>query len=235
MKIAIVYPYICNKAEHYREDLKRFCNTLHQFPAGYEYDLFVEMCGGGEFQGQDVDWFGDFFFSGSEYYGDGWDIGAHQHAANCVPYEIDFMICCCAHTFFHREGWLNRMVSAREEFGPGLYGAMASKENHPHIRTCFFGFDPADLRAFPTVINSRQKSLEFESGPDNFSLWMQRRGKPVKMVAWDGTYDLADCRKPDNVFRRGDQSNCLVWDRHTELYKAASPEERARTEAGANG
>jgi hypothetical protein len=35
-------------------------------------------------------------------------------------------------------------------------------------------------------------------------------------------------RKPENIFRRGDQSNLLVWDRHTEIFAKASEEERAK-------
>ena len=237
MKIAICYPYIVNKADYYREGLKRFCTSIAKHPPGQEYDLFIEMCGGDRFQEEDGEWIGELSYCGSEYYGDGWDIGAHQHAANSIAYEFDFMICCCAHTFFHRDFWLGRMVAAREQFGPGLYGAMASFENNPHIRTCFFGFDPKILRDYPTVINSREKSLEFESGklPMGFTPWVESQGLPVKMVAWDGVYDKADWRKPANVFRRGDQTNCLVWDRHTVIYQNATPEEKAATEAGANG
>lgn len=237
MKVALLYPYICNKADHYRPDLNRFLDTLDQFPAGHPFDLFIEMCGGQVYQGEDGARLEDAYHSMPDYFGDGWDIGAHQHAANCLPPEYDFMICCCAHTFFHREGWLERMVWARETYGAGLYGAMASNENNPHIRTCFFGFDPFILRGYPNVINSRDRSLAFESGPFpmGFTPWVASQCLAVKMVAWDGIYGPGDWRKPDNIFRRGDQSNCLVWDRHTWLYRDASPEQKAATEAGANG
>lgn len=238
MKIALCYPYIVNKADKYRPDLKRFCKTLEELHPGHDYNLMLELCGGVHYESGDEYVFGDMMgWGGVEYFGGGWDIGTHQHMANSMPYEYDFMICCCAHTFFHREGWLARMASAREQFGPGLYGAMCSYENNPHVRTCFFGFDPGILRDYPLVINSREKSMEFESGklPVGFTPWVESRGLPVKMVAWDGVYDRADWRKPANIFRRGDQSNCLVWDRHTVLYQNATPEAKAATEAEANG
>jgi hypothetical protein len=46
---------------------------------------------------------------------------------------------------------------------------------------------------------------------------------------------MPDWRKPPNIFRRGDQSNCLLFDHHCDTYAAASQEERARLEAMADG
>jgi hypothetical protein len=206
------------------------------FSAGTDFDIFIQTCNGREFVGDDGEWLGELYWMGGEYFGDGFDIGAHQHAANSIPPEYDFAVFCSTQVHFHREGWLKRMVEAREQFGPGLYGAMASRENHPHLRTCFFGCDPADFRAYPWVINSKALSLEFESGKTGFWTWIRANGRKEVLVAWDGFYDeRKDWRKPDNIFRRGDQSNCLVWDRHTELYAKATPEEKAMLEQLADG
>jgi hypothetical protein len=40
------------------------------------------------------------------------------------------------------------------------------------------------------------------------------------MVTWDGEWRRKDWRTPQNIFRRGDQSNLLVCDHHTEIYTA---------------
>lgn len=239
MKVALIYPYVVPKADVYRPDFQRFIDTYNRFPAGIEHDLFLMLCNGCRFAGEDlayVDGDSTPCYFGPEYHGEGCDIGAHQHMANSLEPDYDFMVCCSSQVHFHRAGWLTRMVDAREKFGPGLYGGMGSYEQkRPHIRTCFYGTDPKLFRGYPEVVNSRVKSLQFESQPNNFMGWLQGQGMTGYMVAWDGVYGPESFRKPPNVFRRGDQSNCLVWDRHTAIYASDTPEQRAITEALADG
>jgi hypothetical protein len=237
MNVAVCYPYILPKAEQLRPEFTRFQRTLAEFPAGYPHEKIIELS---EAQWafwavlQDLKTFGDYFFT-VEYCGIGWDIGAHQHAALSLPSSMDFAVFCSSQTYFHRAGWLVPLLDARRSNGPGLYGAMGSLENNPHVRTCFFGVDLALFRSYPHVINSREKTLEFESGAQNFTLWVDAQGASVRVVYWDQVVKLQDCRAPNNVFRKGDQSNCLAWDRHTEIYANADPETKAGLESSANG
>lgn len=237
MKVALVYPYIVPKADLYREDVRRFVRRFQAFPPDSPHSLVVTICNGVKIENEDVFILNELPVRNTvEYHGAGWDIGAHQHVANSLPSDFDFVVFCSSQVHFHRAGWLKRMVEAREQFGPGLYGAMASHENRPHLRTCLFGCDPADLRAYPWMVNSKETSLEFESGKTGFWTWIRANGRKEVLVAWDGFYDDPDqWRKPDNIFRRGDQSNCLVWDRHTQLYSVADAEAKATLEQLAEG
>ena len=237
MKIAMIYPYVVPKAEAYRPDWQRFIDTYKKFPAGIEHDLIIATCNGPTIEDQDLTYSdGVDFYESGPYHGEGCDIGCHQFHANALDPSYDWMVCCSSQVHFHRAGWLKRMVEARELFGPGMYGAMGSFEQmRAHIRTCFYAVEPVLFRGYPEVVNSRVKSLQFESQPNNFLGWLQGQGLNGYMVAWDCICRPEDFRKPANVFRRGDQSNCLVWDRHTAIYASDTPEQRAITEALADG
>lgn len=238
MKVALIYPYVVPKADEYRPDLRRFVDTFLAFLPGGEFDLFICPCNGTHLAStDDHDILEPLSYNyGPAYYGEGRDIGCHQFAANWLDPKYDFAVFCSSQVHFHRAGWLARMIEAREKLGPSLYGAMGSYEQkRPHIRTCFYGCDPKHLRDYPEVVNSRVKSLQFESQPNNFQGFLERQGMTGYMVAWDGIYGPKDYRTPPNVFRRGDQSNCLVWDRHTAIYASDTPAQRAITEALAEG
>jgi len=237
MRVALCYPYIYSKEEELLPTIERFFDSGIDYPPGADHDLVLELSEA-PLRVWSI-WDGDGLRAPNvkivRYYGGGRDIGAHQHAANSLAPEIDFAVFCSSQVHFHRAGWLARIIEARTKHGPGLYGAMGSFENNPHIRTCFFGCDPLFMRRYPNVINSREKSLEFESGPQNFSLWVDAQGGSVRMVTWSTELQLQHCRDVENGFRIGDQSNCLVWDRHTEIYAKADPELQAGLRRSADG
>lgn len=237
MKIALVYPYIVCKADALRPAFLRFIETYQKFPAGVAHDLWMAPCNGEDIPGQDLDRMADLgAFIGPCYHGEGRDIGCHQHAANWLNPRYDFAVFTSSQTYFHREHWLARMEQERAVKGPGLFGGMASYEQgRPHIRTCFYGTDPQIFRQYPEVVNSREKALQFESQPNNFLGFLLARGMTGYLVTWDGAYGPEDYRKPANIFRRGNQSNCLVWDHHTEIYFNASEEQKRITERLADG
>lgn len=175
------------------------------------------------------------------YHGTGWDCGAAQYAAQIV--DCDFLVCANAGVYFWRAGWLRRLAEARAEHGEGLYGASASYETlpfvpgeiNPHIRTSFYGCDPKTFRQFPFRIDSREKCFQFESGEWNFTRWFMDRGQTCQMVTWDGCYQSQDFRTPPNIFRRGDQSNLIVRDRHMDMYELADRKRRGELEKFADG
>jgi hypothetical protein len=232
MRIAVIYLAI-GSSKAYDDGALRFCKTLRETDDCLDFDLVAMACNGtpSEKVRDALNEFNPVWFP---YWGEGCDIGAHQTAANLIDH--DFMICTSSHTYFHRKGWFRRLIDARFTLGQSLYGGMASYEQHrPHIRTNFFACDPKDLRSYPEVVNSRVKSLQFESQPNNFLGFMLGRGMTGYLVTWDGIYGPEDYRKPTNVFRRGDQSNCLVWDKHTDIFRDATPEQREITSALADG
>ena len=89
-------------------------------------------------------------------------------------------------------------------------------------------------------VNSRDDTYRFEVfgfSPEvpNFTQWVRNKGLQTRLVTWDGVYDLPDWRKPQNIFRRGDQSNLIVKDRHCEAYEVSDVDGKARLEALAGG
>lgn len=229
-KVELYYIYVSSvkaandspPASYYRPFTERFRKTYAQFKPTCPHRLTI-VSGGAEpdeyirnlFKGIEVDF--------TNYMGTGWDIGAHQVITE--QSKADFVVCMNSTVYFHREGWLERMVGAYQQHGDGLYGPAGSFEVHPHIRAACYAYSPSLIRCYPYRVVNRADSFKFESGtydPDwNFTLWAKNKGYPVKMVTWDGVYDLPDWRKPENIFRRGDQTNCMVWDRHVDIFRGA--------------
>jgi hypothetical protein len=162
----------------------------------------------------------------------GWDIGAFIAAASKINTEA--MLCLGANTHFKRAGWLKRYVEAWRKLGPGMYGTLASNEVRPHICTTGFLTPPELLRAYPYKVDTQEDRYEFEWGKGAFWRRVQKAGMPVKMVTWDGVWGMDQLRVPPNIYRRGDQSNCLVYFRHSDAYDAADPATKKRMEGHAD-
>lgn len=234
MKIDLVYLHIA-RDPNFDEFSRRFAKTYVEFPAGVEHRLTIVNCNGPERDSlheifnpiatMDTRWL--------FYHGGGRDIGAHQEI--CQQLEGDFSVFCSSRVYFWKSNWLLRMAQAREEFGRGLYGAMASYENTPHIRTCFYGCDPKDFLAYPFSVTEADDSYRFESGFGCFTDFFRHLKLPIVMVTWDDYYLLPQWRDCVNGFRDGDQSQCLVFDRHTDLYRDADGDQKTRMRNMANG
>lgn len=235
MKIVIAYTRVLGKAcdlanppEYYIAPTERFLKSWEQFKPTVPHEFVVVNCNPGKTDSM-FDHVANRYI---EYYGGGWDCGTYQFIANCV--HADLVVCFNAFSFLWQHGWLEPIIYAAQQNGAGVYGPTASYESNPHIRTPCIAFTPALMREYPHLANNRFTAVQFESGPDNFSLWAHKNGYPTLLVTKEGSYALDDWRKPANIFRRGDQSNVLVWDRHTEIYRNASPEEKRKLENDAD-
>lgn len=166
------------------------------------------------------------------YQGQAKDCGAYLFAARQIT--TDWILCCNAHVYFHREGWLERLVAVAAQFGPGLYGPMTSNEVKPHVRTCCMLCPTEYLLRYPYELAVPSHANSFECGNWSFTDFMK---DTVFMVGWDGYAAWHAWRDPmlKNIFRRGDQSSCLVWDRHSDLYRDASHEAKLHLAALADG
>ena len=101
-------------------------------------------------------------------------------------------------------------------------------------------FQPHVVRGYPHEVLTREDTWRFEVfgfPPENinFTQWVRSKGLQTRLVTWDGVYDLPDWRKPPNIFRRGDQSNLIVKDRHCEAYEVSDAEGKAKLEHLADG
>lgn len=239
MKIAIALPIPAESVAAWKEFqpmLERWCETYRRFTPTVPHDVWCNICGPTAMNPPDEVIDGMFTGAVSKlnlYCGGGCDLGSTQFLANAL--SNTFLIASTSRVYFWKAGWLERMVAARAEHGPGLYGTSAAYQgDRLHLCTRFFGMDVEDWQAYPHVINTRDRGRMFEIGennPDgNLLEWSEKRGRPARLVYWGGVYEKADWFKPANIFRRGDQSNMLVKDRHTDIYDAASPEEKSELE-----
>ena len=205
---------------------KRWIETYVKFKPKTEHELIVVDSD----KAGDPGPFADHATRFVTYKGGGWDCGIWEYAGE--NFDTDLLICCNSSTYFWKDGWMERFVSEVEKNGVGLYGSMASLEYFPHLRTPCLVFQPEVIRRYPLLVNCREKTYAFEclAGKENFTMWCARNGYTPRLVTWDGCYEIADWRKPPNIFRRGDQSNILVKDRHVDTYEASSPEGKVALE-----
>lgn len=231
MRIAIIYIAVTH-GPNLIDYSARYAATYGLFHPGYDHQTIVS-CNGGRLSFEAEMLFSQipnctFYPRGND---DGWDISAYRDIANHTDAEI--LVCFGESIYFHRAGWLKRIMAERDFHGPGMYGFFSSYLVRPHLNTTAFVCDAALLRR-SRLIYDKQTRYNFEHGENSFWRSVYLKGKAVKLVTWDGSYDFPFWRKPQNILWRGDQSNCLVFCNHTERYAAAPPETKRNWEAGAD-
>lgn len=235
MKVAILYLKIVRRIEQYPIQTpydvghKRFYEGYRRFKPTIPHDLIIVRCGSSE-GATDFDSIATHYL---RFDGLGSDCAAFQQVVRILDYDL--VLCLNTLAYPWRSHWLQPFVDALETHGKGVYGATASFENHPHLRTPAIAFHPDVIREYPFSTTSREDSVRFESGANSITAWADRNGYPVILVTVDGRYYKGDWRRPANIFRRGDQSNCLIWDRHTDIYRDADPATKQQLENAANG
>ena len=122
-----------------------------------------------------------------------------------------------------------------EEFGPGIYGMLASNLVRPHLQTTAFVTSPKLLREFPRKVVTKKDRYEFEHGRWSFMNWVELKGLPIRLVTFDGSYSKNFWRFPENINWKGNQGNCLVWCNHTDNYSKQDKKSKAFWESAAKG
>jgi hypothetical protein len=188
----------------------RFVSTWHEYGPGHECDLMV-ICQGGPLSTELAMIFAPL---NPIYYprpnDPGLDISAYQDAARGPCADYDAVLWLGESNYFHREGWLKRLVEAWNKYGQGMYGPYASNAIRGHLNTTAFFCAPSLVKQYPVRAVTRQDRYEFEHGEN--ALWRRanRQNIPVMMVTWDGEWGPRNWRMPQNIIWRGDQSNCLI-------------------------
>jgi hypothetical protein len=217
LRTAVVYVFPAFK---YEDKALRFVQSYQDKPPEYPHELFV-VVNGGVVTPLIEKLFAPLkcrFFLHSNV---GWDIGAFIAISRRLDCEM--MLCLGANTHFSKEGWLKRYAEAWQQHGPGLYGTLASNQARPHLCTTGFTTTPELLSEYPYKIETYEDRLGFEWAMCSFWRMVAKKGLPVKMVTWDGVWNMDEIRKPDNVLWKGDQSNCLVYFRHSDDYFKDNP------------
>ena len=235
MKVSIVYvhpvvmadgydPTVEEISGTYDECARRFVKTYREFPAGYPHELVVVFTGAWA-NPEQIAIYENLPIRPMMYDGQGWCSGAHKHASMYLTSDMAFYS--SNRTYFVRENWLGRLMEARIKHGYGFYGTMSSFQKSKHLRTNFYGLDPAYFRTTEHRFESRQDTWNLEHGDWNISQFHAQNFPASKLVTWDGEYSIDDWRKPENIFRRGDQSNLIVRDRHTDIFERSSDSDKA--------
>jgi len=226
MNIHIAFPVPLDAWDKFRSGVIRFAKTYRQFPPTIEHEVCAMCCHGGP-NDELREIFREIPVRFVPYTENGTDSGSAQFLARSLPKE-DFIVGLTSRCYFHRHGWLERLVEARREHGPGLYATSANRQGHPlHLCLRTYALDCGVFSAWPYTINRRPMCYFFESGeghPENknFTNWVEEQDLVTKLVLFTGAFDKPDWFNQPNCFRKGDQSNVLIWDWHTDMYRDAS-------------
>jgi len=214
--VVYIYPHAGHDS-----DAIRFCKSFIECPPEYPCNIVV-VSNGGPVTRKTRDLF--HRFKGVQFFvhdDSGWDVGAYLALARYRT-DLDLMFCCGGPTTFTRPGWMRKIMAAWEEYGPGMYGTNASYEVRPHLNTSGFLIERSELAAYPCEVTTNIHRYEFEWGKG--ALWrrVRRNGKRTMLVTWDGVWYPEEWRLPRNIYRDGDQSNCLTYFSHSRKYNTAS-------------
>lgn len=225
LKISLLYIHVAGDQKHINY-AKQFVASYKANPPGAEHSTLV-ICQGGPARQQTWRLFDGLpnlsFF---EHDDSGWDIGGFIAASKNL--DCDMVVCCGGSAFMQNPGWMARMVESWRKHGEGFYAANSTYEVSPHLNTCGFWCSPRFLARYPLAVTCQQHRYDFEHGPNAAWKIASQKGMPAKLVTWCGEYDWPEWRKPPNIFRRGDQSNCLIcWHHHSKYSNAANPLKRA--------
>lgn len=244
MKVTLLYLHVVKSGypgaappEYYLPFSRRWVQTLREFNPGFPHSVRI-LCCGAERTPEVEEVYRQIQCDYDTYTGAGSDIGACQFAMPRT--DADLVVCMSTPVYFWNADWLKHLVKAYEANGDGIYGPMASYQCRPHIRTSCWMVSPKTFPYYPHLIDTREKCCWAEHAGHNgegwqMTHWFQTQGKQARMVTWMGSFTQEQWRSEPNVFRKGDQSNCMVWDQHVDVYRAAHYHERLQLEALADG
>src|SRR5574341_1233510 len=178
MKIVVLYVCVTQGART-QEFAARFVGTYQAFPPGLDHETLV-VCNGGPVSTEIGLIFSilnpKFFARGTDA---AWDIGAYIAGADGPAADADILVCLGESIYFHREGWLRRVVDAWMKYGAGMYGFYSSNIVRPHMNTTGFATLPSLLREYPLAVQTHKDRYDFEHGERSFWRFVHSRGMPT--------------------------------------------------------
>lgn len=201
----------------------RFIGTYQTIEPGHPHETIV-VCNGGPLStelGLMFEPLNPVFFPREN--DAGWDLSGYIAAAHGPAVDADCMVCMGESVYFHRAGWLARIVEEWNRYGPGMYGFYSSFIQRPHMNTTAFATHPRLLREYPFAVKTHGERYNFEHGHNSFWRYVRNRAMPTRLITWDGCWEPFLWRYASNILFRGDQSNCLALCNHTSRYAEADP------------
>jgi hypothetical protein len=205
MRTAIVYVFPNLAAKTYEPMARRFTKAYTDFPPGEtDHDLYVIVNGGKQITAHQEQLFSPLVPEFLYYNNVGKDIGAYQSAAQKLP--CDLMVCMGAPTRPRMAGWLDLMVRAVENYGPGVYGCWGFHQPTTHLRTTLFWISTELLKAYPYQVTDARR-YDFEHGRDSIALWCLRNGFQANQVTSAGVF-------PPDKWHHVEMEENLMLDQH---------------------
>lgn len=210
MVIAVVYVYPNLLHAKYNPMARRFTSAYMNHPPGAtDHELHVVVNGGLEDEKPEA-LFDPLVPKFIHHNNSGRDIGAYFAAARTIP--CDFMVCIGAPARPRIAGWLDRLVRALENNGPGVYGPWGFHVPAVHLRTTVFAISPDLLNHYPHTVTDDYR-YQFEHGPDSIAFWCMKKGFQAMQVTASGVFHVEQwhhVEEQDSLF--GDQhSDQLGW------------------------
>lgn len=236
MKPIVVYPVPMDSKSvwgEFKDSVQRFCESFRKYPGGCQIAIVMRPPLGDVDDGEctlPAAWTEGLPVRLGVYHGNGCDIGSAQQLSKLINPDT-LMVMLTTRCYLHRPGWLARYVAAFENDRDGLFSASASWEGGKrHLCTRAYAMRAGLFASYPHAINSREDGQSFEIGEWCVTDWFYSQGRKCYQVTFDGIQEEPFWRAGENIYRRGDQTNMLVWDRHTDKYRDADIIERARLE-----
>lgn len=216
----------------YQAAVERFARSYKKHFPALEHKLILVNSNGG-YNSTIEDFFEGIPYEMVSYNGSGWDIGGHQFVINSLNPD-DWVMCFSTWTYFRQEGWLEAFAEARNAHGDGLYGSAASYERHLHLRGTGIFMRCGMMQSYPLICNNKKQSWLVESGKHSLTWWFLKNKKSVYLVTPSGVVGPDQFRCLNNTYRKGNQSNIWVYDKHSDIYDKASRIQKIKLELLAN-
>lgn len=231
MKLCVAYTAVCG-GKLTTSYGARFIATWMQNPPLCATDLIV-ICNGGPLSTEQAIMFSSLNAKLVPRSNEGWDLGGYIQCSNGILSDYDLVLYCGESVYFHRSGWLAKIVEAAERWGHGMYGVFGSHVVRAHLQTTAFATSPKLLREYPLPVTDRRSRYEMEHGARSFWRLVHRK-YAVKLVTWSGVWSPGQWRLPINGLWAGDQSDCLMFCNHTDRFRDASPKRKRNWQVSAD-
>lgn len=187
--------YVFPNQLKYESLAQRFADKYVEHPPGEtECVLHVVVNGGGKITPGQERLFHPFRPKFLYHDNSAKDLGAYLMAARMI--DCDLMVCLGAPVRPCRAGWLDMIVSAVENNGPGLYGPWGAHAPTTHLSTTAFAIAPEILKTYPYPVKNETR-YQFEHGPQSITAFTRKQGFPVMQVTARGVFRVEHFHVPD--------------------------------------